>query len=99
AADSSGNSSIEPMTSLRCLRFPRGPGSRHLNSHTSGLDCLTVRMTLPFCIFDSFRRVSNMDFDCHCWPIKHKILVAGVIGTQLDQEQQRLPLCRSDSCA
>src|SRR6266851_3673847 len=50
AATSSPNSSVVPTTILRCLRLPSGPGSRHLNSQTSGPPCRSVRIMLPFCM-------------------------------------------------
>src|ERR1700687_3090294 len=50
AATSSPNSFVVPTTILRCLRLPSGPGSRHLNSQTSGPPCRSVRIMLPFCM-------------------------------------------------
>src|SRR5947207_8817090 len=50
AAPSLANCLIEPTTILRCLRLPSGPFSLHLNSHTAGLPCRSVRIILPFCI-------------------------------------------------
>jgi len=42
------NSFVVPTAILRCLRLPSGPGSRHLNSQTSGPPCRSVRIVLPF---------------------------------------------------
>src|SRR5258706_2845883 len=50
AATSSPKSFVVPTTILRCLRLPSGPGSRHLNSQTSGPPCRSVRIMLPFCM-------------------------------------------------
>src|SRR5260370_37667605 len=50
AATSSSNSFVVPTTILRCLLLPSGPGSRQLNSQTSGPPCCSVRIMLPFCM-------------------------------------------------
>src|SRR5258708_9311426 len=50
AATSSPNPFVVPTPILRCLRLPSGPGSRHLNSQTSGPPYRSVRIMLPFCM-------------------------------------------------
>src|SRR5262249_13643402 len=54
---------------LACFRLPYAPGSRHLNSQTSGPYCRSARIKLPFCmdilsLRSSFDRRHNPSTNC-----------------------------------
>jgi hypothetical protein len=60
---------MRPITILRCLRLPPGPGSRHLNSQTSGPILRSACMMPPCCIerpFCAAQAVHLGKSDCFC---------------------------------
>jgi len=75
-ADSSTSWSMRPITILRCLRLPSGPGSRHLNSQTFGPILRSACMMLPCCIERPF---------CASQPVhpENRLVLVGTIQAQI----------------
>ena len=64
------------MTILRCLRLPSGPGSRDLNSQTSGPILRSAWMMLPCCIERPFCAAQAVH-------LENRIVLVGTIQAQI----------------